>query len=81
MMTPFAVQNARLCELAAEVRSYSGSDASRALVLWLDMMTDIYKEDLVTCTPVDLVALQSKVTQLAALRQLAAGTHQINGRV
>lgn len=80
-MSVVLTQNAQLFEAAKHLVDFSGSDASVALVRWIDALTAVYKEELVSVQPDDLLALQTKVIQLAALRSLALGAVQTNGRI
>lgn len=80
-MASFESSGTRLMAAAQVLGAYAGGDANVALVRWIDAAIEVYKEDLLTVTPADLLALQTKVLQLQALRALAMGAVQTNGRI
>lgn len=80
-MSDLITSMARLNEAAQTLRDHAGSDASRALVAWLDLAIAAYKDDLLDVGPQGLAALQAQVRQLEALKALARGAVQTNGRI
>lgn len=80
-MSNLLAQHAQLSLAADHLRSYAGGDANVALVRWIDALTTVYKDELVDVVPAELAALQATVRQLQALRQLALGATQTNGRI
>lgn len=80
-MSGILAQHARLGLAASHLTAYAGSDASAALLAWIDALTDVYKDELVDVSPEALAPLQASVRQLQALRSLASGAVQTNGRI
>ena len=80
-MASFESNGTRLMAAAQVLGAYVGGDANVALVRWVDALTEVYKEELISVRPEDLLALQAKVRQLEALRAIASGAVQTNGRI
>lgn len=80
-MSGLLTQLAVLGAASNHLRSYAGGDASQALVGWIDALSAVYKDELVDVAPEGLAALQATVRQLQALRGLASGAVQTNGRI
>jgi len=80
-MSSIVTQNAHLFSTAQHLAAFAGSDANTALVGWIDALTAAYKEELVSVLPEGLLALQTRVLQMDALRSLALGAVQTNGRI
>jgi hypothetical protein len=71
----------QLAHTARTLGAHSGSDACQSLVAWIDALRSIYQDELVEVQPEGLQALQAQVRQLDALRALARGEVQTNGRI
>lgn len=69
------VSRARAIEACAKlVREYAGSEANKAAANLLGHLIEAYKADLVTTTPEQLPAIQSKIVQLQSLRRCLLGS-------
>lgn len=77
----FESNGTRLMTAAQNLGAYAGGDANVALVRWIDALTEVYKDELISVPPQDLLALQAKVRQLEALRAIGMGAVQTNGRI
>lgn len=66
---------------ANAVRQFSGSDCSRALVVYLDVLESRYKDALVEVSESELKKTQSVIKQIAAIRQILNGVEHIDGIV
>lgn len=69
----------RVEHAAGAVRDHSASEASAAIVSWLDAACDLYKQQLVEVERDGLAGMQAQVKQLEMLRLLVTGTLQTNG--
>lgn len=80
-MATFESRGTLLMAAAQNLGAYAGGDANVALVRWIDAAVEVYKEELLSVLPEGLLALQAKVLQLEALRAIAMGAVQTNGRI
>jgi hypothetical protein len=71
----------RLDAAAQAVRDYAASEATVALVAWIDAATHAYKEELVDVDSSGVISLQSSIKQLVALRALALGARNSDGLI
>jgi hypothetical protein len=60
----------RLVDATRTAREYTGSDASRAMVVMLDALAQSYLMDLVSVNPDGLVAIQAALKQVYAIRRV-----------
>ena len=71
-----AAVHERLVDATLVVREYAGTDGSRAMVAMLDALAQSYLIDLVSVNPDGLVAIQSALKQVYAIRNVLGNDGQ-----
>ena len=72
---------ARLNESIAELREYAGTDTAKAAFRMLDALAEVYRHDLVSTEPGDLVFRQAATKQVEALAKLFSGDVNADPRI
>lgn len=80
-MTDLMDLQRRAADCLIEVRAFGMSEAVRSMVKLLDALEAQYKADFETVTVENLVALQTAVKQIAALRRSITSEHHLDPKI
>ena len=78
MKVDSAALHQRLIQACEVVKQYSATDSSRAVLILLDSLIEVYRTDLLNVSTDNLVYVQAAIRQTQAIRDVVADqTHDV----